>query len=245
MVIGMYGLGRFGSFWAGVLAQEFTVKAYSRDASRPCPPSVERVTEDELLSSSDTLILCVSISAMEEVLSRISGRLRKGTLVMDTCSVKVLPAEQMIRILPAETEVIATHPMFGPDSGKNGVRGLPLVFCPVRASSAASAAWMDRFSSIGLSVMEMSPEEHDREAAYTQGVTHFIGRVLGGLNLKGSPMATLGYKKLLEIVEQTCNDPERLFIDLQRHNAYTGAMRRELDASYKRVTAMIEDGEGR
>jgi hypothetical protein len=58
-------------------------------------------------------------------------------------------------------------------------------------------------------------------------------------------MATLGYKKLLEIVEQTCNDPERLFIDLQRHNAYTGAMRRELDASYKRVTAMIEDGEGR
>jgi len=245
MVIGMYGLGRFGAFWAEVLSSVWTVKAYSRDTGRFCPPQVERVDEDELIQSSDVLILCVSISAMESVLKKISPRLKKDTLVMDTCSVKMYPTGLMRDILPDATQIIGTHPMFGPDSGRNGVAGLPLVYCPVRSDERTALEWKDRFSSLGLSVIEMSPEEHDREAAYTQGVTHFIGRVLDGLSLKRSPIATVGYKKLLEIVEQTCNDPVQLFIDLQKYNPFTGEMRKQLDASYKRVMELIQNEESR
>ena len=53
----------------------------------------------------------------------------------------------------------------------------------------------------------MTPDEHDREAAFTQGVAHYIGRVLSDLGVRRSPIGTVGYNKLLEIVEQTCNDP--------------------------------------
>ncbi len=236
MIIGVYGLGRFGGFWAAQLARRFSVVAWSRDSSRPVPDGVKRVSEDEVLSS-DVLILCVAISAMEEVLENISGRLAKNTLVMDTCSVKVHPARSMERILPADTHILATHPMFGPDSGKNGLDGLPLVFSPVRMPGDMVDLWRNHFKSMGLKVVEMTPEDHDREASYTQGITHFIGRVLGELNLESSDIATAGYRDLLDIVRQTCNDPWRLFIDLQKYNPYTGNMRRDL---HDAITVMLE-----
>ena len=83
----------------------------------------------------------------------------------------------------------------------------------------------------------MSAEQHDREASYTQGITHFIGRVLGELKLESSDIATTGYRDLLDIVRQTCNDPWRLFIDLQKYNPYTGAMRKDL---HDAITVMLE-----
>ena len=62
-----------------------------------------------------------------------------------------------------------------------------------------------------LKIHDMTPDQHDEEAAFTQGITHFIGRVLKQLELKDSSIATLGYVKLQEIVEQTCNDPHAAF----------------------------------
>ena len=99
---------------------------------------------------------------------------------------------------------------------------------PVRADEETAARWEEIYGEMKLKVLRMTPEEHDREAAYTQGVTHFIGRVLKELGLKESPMATLGYRELLKIVEQTCNDPFQLFLDLQTYNPFTHQMRLEL-----------------
>ena len=90
MTIGIYGLGRFGSFYASLLSRAAEVKAWSRDPARPAPPGVERVGEEELLGL-PVVVLCVSISAMREVLARIGPRLAAGALVMDTCSVKEAP----------------------------------------------------------------------------------------------------------------------------------------------------------
>ena len=65
MDIGVYGLGRFGSFWAGCLASAgCNVKAYSR-SEHPLPPGVERGTEDEVLSA-PYLFFAVSISSFEK-----------------------------------------------------------------------------------------------------------------------------------------------------------------------------------
>ncbi len=50
MTVGVYGLGRFGYFWAEQLAARATVCAFSRDPGRPVPHGVRRVGEDELLS---------------------------------------------------------------------------------------------------------------------------------------------------------------------------------------------------
>ncbi len=97
--------------------------------------------------------------------------------------------------------------MFGPDSGRGGVANLPMILCPVRITARELERWRAFFASMGLSVSVMTPDAHDREAAFTQGVAHYIGRVLSDLGIQRSPIGTVGYNKLLEIVEQTCNDP--------------------------------------
>lgn len=94
MKIGVYGLGRFGSFWAKELARHgFTVYGYGRSA-KEAPLGVTLGTEDEVLSC-DVLFYCVAISAFEEVLKRTAPRITASTLVMDTCSVKIYPAKLM------------------------------------------------------------------------------------------------------------------------------------------------------
>ncbi|MCF7927588.1 MAG: prephenate dehydrogenase/arogenate dehydrogenase family protein [Spirochaetales bacterium] len=237
--IGVYGLGRFGSFWAGALSRYFPVRAWSRSPDRETPEGVERCSEDTVLQS-DTLFLCVSISAMESVLERISARLGRRTLVFDTCSVKVDPVEKMKALLPADTAIIGSHPMFGPDSAGGGLEGLPVVLSRVRGKEEWYQLWKSRFLEMGLRVLEKTPDEHDREAAYTQGITHFIGRMLGELELQPSSMATVGYNKLLDIIQQTCNDPLQLFADLQRYNPYTSSMHDRVAEAFRNTLELLE-----
>ena len=242
MTIGIYGLGRFGSFYASLLARMAEVKAWSRDPAHPAPPGVERVGEEELLGL-PVVVLCVSISALREVLARIGPRLAAGALVMDTCSVKEAPVGWMRELLPAHVGLLGTHPMFGPDSAARGLAGLPMILCPERIDEARLAQWRELFAGLGLRVLTMSPAEHDRQAARTQGITHYLGRVLAGLELEESPIGTLGYRQLLEIIEQTCHDSWQLFLDLQRYNPHTRGMREQLGRSLAAIDRVLDEGE--
>jgi len=238
MKIGVYGLGRFGFFWSELLAKKYDVSGYNRSSLSNTPKKVSIVDENQILQS-DILFLCVSISSLENVLESIASRLKPGCLVFDTSSVKVYPVRLMKAILPDNIDIIATHPMFGPDSGKNGVTNLPIVFIPVRDRFGYADKWKQIFFDFGMRVIEITADEHDKDAARTQGVTHFIGRVLNELNLKDSEIGTVGYKSLLSIVAQTCNDPLQLFMDLQHYNPYTHTMRRDLNNSLKKTMNML------
>lgn len=243
MEIGVYGLGRFGSFYASLLGRLGSVRVWSRNPERPTPPGTRRVRDEAELCRAETVVLCVAISALREVLQRIAPLLSAGTLVMDTCSVKEAPARWMAELLPRRVQVLATHPMFGPDSGRAGVAGLPLILSPVRCPPDVLRRWGGLFAGLGLSVQEMAPDEHDRQAAFTQGLTHYLGRVLAEMRLQPSAVASLGYRKLLEIIEQTCNDSWELFFDLQSHNPHTREMRERLTRSLERVRGLLDDHE--
>jgi prephenate dehydrogenase len=200
---------------------------------------VQRVGEEELLAM-PAVCLCVDIGAMPEVLARIAPRLSSGCLVLDTCSVKELPARWMRELLPPQVDVLATHPMFGPDSGARGVEGLPMILWPVRLAEPRYREWEAFFASFGLAVHRLAPEDHDRQAAFTQGLTHYLGRVLAELRLEPSAIGSVGYRRLLGIVEQTCNDTWRLFLDLQRYNPHTPAMRQALDGALETLKAKLD-----
>jgi len=46
----------------------------------------------------------------------------------------------MLRLLPDEADILCLHPMFGPDSGKNGWHALPCVYDNVRVAYFHRAA---------------------------------------------------------------------------------------------------------
>lgn len=238
MNIGVVGTGRFGALWAGQLAKRHRVVTYNR-SERPVPAGCSAGSLSEV-GGCDAVFLCVAISSMEPVVRDLAPHVREGGVVMDTCSVKVYPTEVMLASLAEGVQVIGTHPMFGPDSASRGVAGLPLVYSPVRCEPGTGDFWRGEFEQMGLRVIPMAPDAHDREAAFTQGVTHFIGRVLSDMGLKPSAIATLGYERLLAVMEQTCNDPYRLFVDLQQYNPYTTQMRTRLQSSLNRLLESLE-----
>lgn len=234
MRIGVYGLGRFGSFWAKCLMKTGNeVIAYSR-SQHELPEGVKSVCEDEVLTS-DMLFYAIQISSFEEVLKRTGMRIGASTIAMDTCSVKTYPAKWMREYINPLSYKIATHPMFGPDSGKNSIEGLPVVMCPISERDERFEMVKSLFESMGLKVLVMSERKHDEEAAYSQGVTHFVGRTLRRMDMKPTEIATEGYKNLMAIVEQTCNDPMQLFYDLQRYNPYAKEMRLTLQVALEKT----------
>lgn len=224
--------------WAEMLGERHEIVGFNR-SKLPDPQSRIRLVGEEELFRSDAVFFCVAISALPEVLSRTSRYMRSGSLIGDTSSVKLLPGKWMEETVPEGVEILGTHPMFGPDSVRNGWDGLPLVLCPVRIGEETLHAWKGLFSEFRLRVLTMSADEHDHQAAYSQGVTHFIGRVLDDLGIGEAELATLGYRKILEVKQQTCNDPWQLFLDLQRYNPYTEEMRRRLSRSLDRVLRTI------
>ena len=130
--------------------------------------------------------------------------------------------------------------MFGPDSARQGIAGQPMILCPVRISGALLREWQTRFAAIGLRVVMMTAEQHDREAAFTQGITHYLGRVLAEMGLGESSISTVGYRMLREIMEQICNDSLQLFLDLQRYNPFTAEMRERLEHALSAVRSQLD-----
>ena len=76
--------------------------------------------------------MCAS-HPVEQVTSLLPPKLLKGKLVVDVLSVKRHAKEVMLRLMPPDADIVCLHPMFGPDSGKNGWQGLPCVYDQVRA----------------------------------------------------------------------------------------------------------------
>jgi len=235
---GIIGLGRFGSFWATVLAHGTEVVGYNRSPLReaPCP-----IVSLEEACAKPVVFVCVAMRAVPDFLRRMAPLLSPGTLVVDTCSVKVEPVRWMRELLPDHVEILATHPMFGPESAKEGLSGLPLMMHPVRMNSERYARWSHFFSSLGIMVVEMTPEEHDRQAAWSQALTHMIGRTLNIMGIDETPIGTLWYRKLLAIARQVAKDSPELFLDMQTLNPYAAVMREEFGRAWDSVCADLTE----
>lgn len=232
--VGIVGFGRFGKILYGLLKDDFAVRIYdSKEKGGKLEKNIKIVGDLKEIYESDAVFFAVPISVFEEVLSKHKKYFRDGQVLIDVLSVKMHPAKIFKKYLKnTKTQAILTHPMFGPDSSKNGFKDLPMVVNKFTANKETYNFWRNYFEKKGLKVIDMSPRIHDKLAASSQGLTHFIGRLLNFYGLKKTPIDSVGTKKLLEVVEQTCNDSPQLFTDLQHFNPYTAKMRIKLGASY-------------
>jgi prephenate dehydrogenase len=169
------------------------------------------------------IFVAVPIRHFESLVKEISPHLSEGTTIIDVCSVKTHPAKIMENNLSENIGIIATHPMFGPDSFISNNR-LKMMMNNTRDAHDQFNFWRQFFTDQGIDVMEMSPDQHDRMAAQTQGVTHFLGRMLKEYGIRKTTIDTQGFRDLLDLVDQTCNDTWELYTDLQLYNPYTDDM---------------------
>ena len=136
---------------------------------------------------------------------------------------EVFPKRLLLAKLPTELDIVCTHPMFGPDSGKGSWRGLPLMYDTVRVGDGTDRTErVDRFlrffEAEGCTMLPMTCEEHDKKTASTQFITHTVGRILGAMELEQTELDTKGFQSLLTLIDNTSNDSFDLYYGLFMYN---------------------------
>ncbi len=242
--IGIVGFGRFGKLLFNILQKDFKIHILRRKSRRKRIGKAYIHTDPrDFYQSIDTVFFAVPISKFEDIIAEHKKFISPHICLIDVLSVKVYPKKVFQRYFGnRENEIILTHPLFGPDSvTTHGLKNLPLVIYPLKKGGQFDF-WRDFFQKKGLEILIMPPEKHDKLAANSQGITHFIGRMLDEFGLKPTPIDTIGAKKLQEIMQQTCNDTWELFRDLQIYNPYTRQMRRKLGRAYDKIfTKLLPD----
>ena len=241
MTIGIIGFSRFGQLLAKILKPYGQVLVCNRsDKSQQAQELGVGWGTLEAVCQADWIFVSVAISATEEMIKQIAPLVKKGALVMDVCSVKVLPAKWLQAYVSPSNEIMATHPMFGPDSAKEGTKDLQWVICPLRISQERLAEVKNVLNKLEVKIIETTPEDHDQQTAISLGLIHFIGRGLAEFGFKDQLIKTLGFERLLKVNETVTNDSWQLFLDMQKYNPYSEETRQRLLSALHKVDQKIK-----
>lgn len=229
--VGLIGFGAFGQLIA------HHIRPYVRVCAFDPAPGLQSVAERHgvTLTSLDAaarcpvVVLALPVGRVEEIVAAVTPHIRPGCLVLDVGSVKVVPAEIMKRGLPQHAEIAATHPLFGPQSARDGIAGLKIAVCPIRGRRCLRLAAFLR-KPLGLNVIMTTPEDHDREAAAVQGLTHLIAKVLVQMEPLPTRMTTRSFDLLAAAVDIVRHDAPEVFEAIERANPYASDVRRRFFA---------------
>ncbi|MEM7172691.1 MAG: prephenate dehydrogenase/arogenate dehydrogenase family protein [Pseudomonadota bacterium] len=219
--LGIVGVGAFGEFMIRHLAPYFMIKLHDPDRDLALITRTYNAAQVDLktCATCDIVVLAVPVQRLEMVVKEIATWVKPDGLVMDVCSVKVKPAEILSRHLPTSTNIICTHPLFGPQSGRRSIAGLKISLCDVRGQKGKPVAAFLR-DKLHLKVIEATPEQHDRDMAYVQGLTHLLGKILTDLELKGIRQTTKTFDLMMEAVSYLEHDSLELFKAIQQENPF-------------------------
>jgi prephenate dehydrogenase len=221
--LGLIGFGAFGRLTARHLSDWFEVIAHDPVATDG--EGVATLADLATAAACPTVILAVPVEALEATLGAIRPHLAPDALIIDVGSVKVKPAQAMKTLLPPGLRIVGTHPLFGPQSGKDGVAGLRIAVCEVRgAKDARRVAAFCRLA-LKLKVFQVTPEAHDREAAVVQGLTHLIARVLLQMEPLPTRMTTSSFERLMQAVDMVRHDSPAVFRAIERDNPFAAEVR--------------------
>jgi prephenate dehydrogenase len=238
--IGIVGFGAFGQLMARELRSHARLVVHDPAPETGAAAARFGVAHASLaeVARAPVVVLAVPVAALAAAVAAVAPHVRPGALVLDVGSVKVGPAAVLAAGLPAGVDIVATHPLFGPESARAGVAGLRVALCPVRGRRAGRvAAFLRR--RLGLTVIRTTPEAHDREAAVVQGLTHLVARVLAGMGPLPTALTTRSFDHLVAAAELVRHDAPAVFDAIARANPYAADVRRRFIAELVALDAAL------
>ncbi len=217
--VGILGFGQFGQLAASML-RGADVRVFDLADKTDIAAGIgARQTDFETVARSNVVVFAMPVQQMERSIADAAQHMQRGAWAIDVASVKVLPAQWMLQYLPSDVAITATHPLFGPQSAKQGLAGRKLVICPVRGRHhLALRRLAQRY---GLHAITSDPDSHDREMAHVQALTHMIGRSMIRIGRPPLQLTTKSYDHLLELCTLIENDTEQLFEAIEAWNPYS------------------------
>jgi len=235
------GFGRFGQLFADISKTDFEVEILEIDDKlrELAQKNGYKVVSVDDISHSDVICLAVPISKIEETIKSIQPFVKESQLVMDVCSVKVYPAQLMKKYL-TNCQTLATHPLFGPDSAKNGLKGLKLVLCPLRVSEENVNFWKNFWTSREVEVIVTTPEKHDEESIYSQGFTYTIAKIINNMDISDLTFTTRSYEAIKRVADLSANDTDQLFHDMLYYNPYFKSMKEKFENAVLKTRSTLD-----
>jgi prephenate dehydrogenase len=233
---GLIGVGAFGALAAKHLAPHFDLVLHDAVVDVAALASAVGARKGSLQQAAvcDIVMLAVPVQKMREVLAAIAPVVKPDALVVDVASVKMQPVAAMLEILPPSVAIVGTHPLFGPQSGKHGINGLNMAVCEVRGGRGPEVVQFC-VEKLGLRVSQVTPEQHDREVAYVQGLTHMIAKMIVALDLPKFTMTTKTYELIDQAVEFIRYDSDDLFRTIERENPFAGEAKQAFFSAARRL----------
>lgn len=240
--LGIIGYGDFTKVMIAALAPHFEIVVSSRRKQADVA-GARFAPLDEVLGC-PIIIPSFPAQFFEEFFREHGNKIAPDALVIDVCSVKTKPLAALETWLPKDTNIIGTHPMFGPASIKKngGLAGLRCAFVPVRANEAAETAVRSFIqNTLHLKIIDTTAEKHDRDMAYVQGLSHYIGRVMQEMVIPESALATLAYDDLLDMKNIQGSDSWELFASIMQENPYASDVHEAFMAACAKLDAQLEN----
>jgi cyclohexadieny/prephenate dehydrogenase len=207
---------------------------------------VDRVESEaaKTAAACDFLVVCTPVDRIADDVRALAKAARPGTLITDAGSVKQ-PICRSLEDLPAGVAFIGSHPIAG--SEKQGCAHADAqlfvdrvcVVTPLPSASRAQVARVGEFwQALGMSVVEMSPEAHDRALAQTSHVPHAVAAALAAsLDVENRGLTAGGFQDTTRIA---AGDPELWSAILLANAGEVAAGLRTVSAQLAELLAALE-----
>jgi prephenate dehydrogenase len=220
--IAIVGVGLIGGSLAAAIKRRNlarTVIGVGRDSTRLAQARtcglIDEGTIDPAIAAgvADLLVFCTPVDRIVSGIRAAATACRPGTLITDAGSVKGVICRELATGLPAGVEFVGSHPLAG--SEKQGFdhadaelfANRVCVLTPTEATPRPAVDRIRRFwEGLGSSVLEISPEAHDRALAETSHLPHLVAAALAAvLAPENARLAASGFRDTTRIAG---GDPE-------------------------------------
>jgi prephenate dehydrogenase len=192
------------------------------------------------------VVVSVPIAATTDVIVQVGPLLKKDQLLMDLTSLKKDPVALMLA--HSEAEVVGCHPLFGPSITES--TGHNIVLC--RGRGSFWYAWLKNiFEKTGYTLLERTPEEHDRMMAVVQVLNHLntisLGMAIAGTGIpltEVNKFSTPIFKTKIDIVKKVFTESPELYTDIIAGNPDVDNVLQTYERVVADIRGLIKAGDG-
>lgn len=192
MKVGIIGLGLIGSSLALKISEVYNdISIYGEDISES---NLKYTIENKIISNKleekdysklDILFVAIPVDQVLKVLSPILDKVGENTLVVDLGSTKK-PICDLVNSNQNRRKFLAAHPIAGtefsgPISADSSLfDNKTIILCETeKTENRLLNIAKDLFLNIGMSIKEMTADEHDKHIAYVSHLSHITSFMLG------------------------------------------------------------------
>ena len=131
------------------------------------------------------VILATPLKAFAGLFQEIAQADHEGLIVTDVGSTKRQVCDDAIRVLPDPRRFVGSHPMaggerHGPDHARGDLfEGKPCIVTPAQDAHELAVGRVEQlWRSLGMRLVQMTPQEHDRAVAAISHLPHVVAVLL-------------------------------------------------------------------